>query len=74
MAAKRKHDLVSVDDVVREIGGDGVAIELTGVVPHAVSMWRGRKHLPPDTYVLFTSILSKKGLTADPSLWRMREA
>lgn len=73
MGAKRKPDLLSVDDVVREVGGDGTATSLAGVVPHAVSMWRARGNLPPDTYVLFTAILAGKGLTADPALWRMKE-
>jgi len=37
-------------------------------------MWRNRRNMPPDTYVMFTTILARKGLTADPALWRMRES
>ena len=63
-----------VDDVIDELGGNGVVAALCGVVVNAPSMWRARGKFPPETYVLLTEALKSKEKCAPPSLWRMREA
>lgn len=64
--------LTTVDDVIRELGGKREVERLTGVLPAAVRNWKWRGNFPPETYVLFNSLLERKGMTAAPSLWRMQ--
>jgi hypothetical protein len=58
--------------VIDELGGNRSVSKLFGVVPSAVSNWRRHGRFPSDTYKLFETELGRKGLTAAPELWGMR--
>ncbi len=40
----------------------------------AVSNWRRAGRFPAKTFYLFTSELARRGLSADPALWGMKES
>lgn len=67
--------LTTVDDVIKELGGNKVVAELTGRKwDSAISNWKDRKAFPPNTYAIINSELAKRGLAAPDSLWGMERA
>ena len=64
----------SADKVLDVLGGNKAVKELFGFVPSAIANWRALGRFPPETFLVFTVELSKRGLAATPELWRMRKA
>jgi hypothetical protein len=68
-----KH-LKSAREVVDALGGPtAISRMIEGIGTTAPWNWYERG-LPPETYVVLTAELLKRGLIASPSLWKMREA
>ena len=64
----------SAEEVIDRLGGPtAVANAIGNVSPKAVSMWKSRG-LPAWSFLAVSTLLKNNGLTAPPSLWRMREA
>ena len=63
--------LRGASEVIDALGGNGPVGELTNAAPKAVSAWR-KNGLPPDTFVVLSAELAKRGLRAPASLWNMR--
>ena len=68
-----KQKVNSVAAVIEALGGRAVCAQLLGVTYQAVHNWRARKHFPPHTFHIMTSLLAAKRLTAPPKLWGMQK-
>jgi hypothetical protein len=66
-------ELSSADQVIEALGGIQALMDLTGRKYSAVHHWRSCGSFPSSTYLILTTELHRKGLTASPSLWRMRQ-
>lgn len=66
--------IVSVDEVIEELGGNSEVAALTGVRSPAVSNWRSRGRIPAELFLIFSEALKGKGKEADPSLFGMTRA
>lgn len=65
--------LDSVRDVIDTLGGIAAVAELTNAKPKTVSAWQTwRGAFPPNTYVLLTQELERRGHHAHPRLWAMK--
>lgn len=73
MIGEDRQELTSADSVFDALGGVGGVMEITGARYKTVHMWKSAKSFPSDTYVLMTSALEQRGLTAVPDLWGMRQ-
>ena len=67
-------ELSSADQAFEALGGIQGLMDLTGRKYSAVHHWRSCGSFPSSTYLVLTSELARKGLTADPLLWRMRQS
>lgn len=65
--------LTEVGAVVDKLGGSTATAYLTGRRVQHVSNWRAAKRFPPDTFLIMRAELAKRGCTAPPSLWSIRE-
>lgn len=66
-------ELSSAEQVIGALGGIQGLMDLTGRKYSAVHHWRSCGSFPASTYLLLTDELQRRGLTANPSLWRMRQ-
>lgn len=66
--------LSTVDDIIRELGGTGAVAQMLGRGDSAVSNWKAYRRFPPNTYVVLTSAIRRRGKRAPDSLWGMVEA
>lgn len=60
-------------EVIEILGGVAPVADLTGRSYDATWNWKTWKHFPPDTYLVLTDALNKRGYEAPASLWRMVE-
>lgn len=69
----RETHLTTVADVLSALGTTAEVMELTGTkTPQAVYNWGSeeRGYFPAGLFLVMTTALAAKGLTADPALWR----
>ena len=64
--------LLTIKDVITELGGPGAVAKLLGITQPAVSNWITRG-IPPRTYIELKAALTERQLTAPNSLWGMPE-
>ena len=61
-------------EVILALGGITRTAELTGRSYHAAANWgTWSETFPPDTYLVMTTELTRRGYTAPPALWRQVE-
>ena len=65
------HQLACADDVIDALGGTAETARITGRSQQAISNWRARGSLPPETYLVMQAALAEIGLEAPPAVWRM---
>jgi hypothetical protein len=61
----------TVDDVIRELGGNAEVAALTGVGPSAVTNWRERG-IAPDKFLLVRDALAALGKEASPRVFAFK--
>ena len=64
--------LLTASAVVEALGGTGAVSRLTGRNVTAVSNWKSRKRLPPNTFIIMKEALRKRGEDAVDQLWGMK--
>lgn len=69
---KRSAEIAAAGKLITELGGGTRLARLLGVERSAVYNWRQRG-FPRHTYIALQRILTDRGLSADPSLWRMTQ-
>ena len=67
------NELTTVDEVIDALGGTSETAKLVGRNSQAVSNWRARKQIPPETFVVLSAELRSRALSAPVSLWGMVE-
>lgn len=68
-------ELTTTSEVIDALGGNRPVRALTGrTQDSAVSNWRAFGVFPPDTFVVMTSALARKGCKAPVGLWQQVEA
>lgn len=68
-------ELQSASEVIDALGGTGATARLTGRrYDQAVSNWRTTGRLPPDTFLIISEELKKRGDSASPAIWGIAEA
>jgi|KBSMisStaDraftv2_1062788.scaffolds.fasta_scaffold129348_2 hypothetical protein len=71
---KRKKQLQTFDDVVRELGGSTAVARMCKLSLAAVSAWRKYDAMfPPKYYPGMQRVLAKRGCEAPQELWRFAE-
>jgi hypothetical protein len=66
--------LGSTSDVIAALGGTAAVARLTGNRMTTVSNWSSRRRFPARTFVVVSTELEKRGLSASPALWGMDAA
>jgi len=64
--------LLSVDDVIRAVGGTKAIAKLTSVGTSAVSNWRADGLIPAAKFMLIANALNDRGLVASPTLFAFK--
>jgi len=64
-------ELMTLDEVLEELGGTQGAAQLTGLHPNAVKNWRTYGHFPAKTYLVMIEELARRRKSAPRSLWGM---
>jgi hypothetical protein len=64
--------ITTIDEVIEALGGPNEISKLLDCRPHAVSMWKARGRISPDTYVILNAALKARGKIAPPHLWGMK--
>lgn len=64
--------LLTVHDVIEELGGNAEAAKLLGVQYNTVCNWKMFGRFPSDTYVMMQKALKMREQTAPDHLWQMR--
>jgi hypothetical protein len=68
------HLLITVDEVIEELGGNAAAAKLLGVGYSSITNWRMFDRFPASTYVQIQTELNRRDKVASDYLWRMRTA
>jgi hypothetical protein len=72
IASMQQRPLSSTREVMDALGGYKAVAAMFGLEPTATHNWI-KSQFPAGTLKVMTEELSRHGLTADPSLWRMRK-
>lgn len=67
------NSLETAREVIDALGGPTAVGRMTGDSPQAVCNWGKKGRLQPETYVVLSAALLKRGLSAPTRLWGMRE-
>jgi hypothetical protein len=62
--------LISVNDIIDQLGGSSATADLCGVGVAAVSVWRVNNMIPAHSYPIISEKLLKKGFKPRTSLFR----
>lgn len=73
MIAEDRPELTSADAVFEALGGMDAVLELTGARYKTAHVWKQIGSFPSKFYVLMTAELERRGYSASPDLWDMRQ-
>lgn len=67
------YDLNSIDEVVRELGGNTAIGEWLGIHPEAVSMWKARGQIATGWHLRIAAAVKRKRKSVNPSVFGLSE-
>lgn len=66
------HDIGTIDDLVRALGGPSALGEFLGISQEAVSNWKARQDIPPGWHLRLFVELQRRGKSVDPRVFGLR--
>ena len=67
------YDVNSIDDMVRELGGNTAVAEWLDISQEAVSNWKSRGAIPPGWHLRLVASMRRRGRTVNPALFGITE-